>query len=247
MTGPNPADLSDDEDNVWLRAKRAKADHQKAVGDGRTQTRAARDAEVDNMTQSSLGEWSGKEDVPVDSADGASSEECSVLASEPLEDDSDGYMETDSECTNDDSASCDEPGSAADETGSDEVGSGDEAESDEVESGDEAESDEVGSGDEAEVMKQLAAIKRLSRHGQEKGKEERWVEGGAVGETEQGGLKYVPPGLRSMGDEEGRERVQLRLKKKLNGLVNRWVDLCRWLTYAFCQSLHLSAWSLVPQ
>ena len=202
VTRPNHAELSDDEDHVWLKAKRTKVDRQKAAVGDRVPGSTARGAGVHSVVEPGLEEWSGTEGVPVDSANGASNEEGSDLDSGPSED-SDGYMETDSECVESDGAACDEEGSPEEGT----------------------ESDEVGSAGEAEMMQQLAALKgHRWRDQKEKGEEKVFIEGDAVGETAQVGSKYVPPGRRSKGEGEGGERKQLQLKKKLNGLVNRWVE-----------------------
>ena len=222
VTRPNHEELSDDEDHVWLKAKRAKVDRQKAAVGDRVPRSTARGAGVHSVIGPGLEGWSGTEGIPVDSANGASSEEGSELDTGPSED-SDGYMETDSECVESDGAACDEEGSP--EEG--------------------MESDEVGSAGEAEVMQQLAALKgHRWRDQKEKGEEEVCVEGDAVGETAQVGSKYVPPRRRSKGEGEGGERKQLQLKKKLNGLVNRWVDtngLC-----CVCLSVCLSVCVAVP-
>ena len=204
MTEPNPVELSDEEDHVWLKTKRAKVDRQKTAVSGKALRVTARDVGVNNVTEPNMEERSVKEDVLDDSANVASSESCSDLGSSPLDEGSDGYLETESESTEDDSASCDKVGSSAEES----------------------ESDEVESGGEAEVMQQLAALKEQRRQGRnEKGKGDGRVEGGAMGDEGHGGSKYVPPRVHSKGVGEGGERVQLQLKKKLNGLVNRWVDL----------------------
>ena len=218
MTGPNPVELSDEEDHVWLKTKRAKVDRQKTAVSGKAIRVTAGDVGVDNVTEPNMEEWSGKEDVLNDSANGASSDACSDLGSSPSDEDSDGYLETESESTEDDSASCDKVGSSAEES----------------------ESDEIGSGEEVEVMQQLAALKEQRRQGRkEKGKGEGCVEGGAMGDEGQRGSKYVPPRLHSKGVGEGGERLQLQLKKKLNGLVNRWVGLVGLflLSYLVCLSV----------
>ena len=199
VTRPGRAELSDDEDHVWLKAKRAKVDHQKVAVGSTVRRDATMDAGVESGNESGLEEWSGDEALSVDSTN----DEGSSLSGGPLEDGSDGYIDTDSGSGEDDGGTSDEEGTPVERV----------------------ESDEVESEDEEEVMKQLAALKGKRRRGQEKGAGEGQSEGSAVGGAGQGETKYIPPGLRSKGEGGGGERVLSQLKKKLNGLVNRWVDL----------------------